>query len=156
MNCPRDNSKLTPHQKGKMSIHLCEECSGFFVSLDQKSAKRLESLLQRSFSKTDKTTKEPKLFSPYSDSAMHQFKYRGIQLDYCKDTHSIWFDRDEYPKVFGTQSKTTLKSANSAPISVLDIVDSVISPLDVLEISASVVEGIGDFVGDLVSGIDVF
>ncbi len=158
MQCPRDQSELSPHQKGQLNIHLCDQCRGFSILLNQDSASQLEVLLKKHLSDRKDPSGEKSLPSPHSGSSMKEFVYRGVQLDYCEESHSIWFDRGEYTKIFTTPNKTKKTSNNkkSSESSVWDNVDFLPDVSDVVDLSADALGTVGDFVGDLVSGIDLF
>lgn len=139
-----------------MSINVCEDCGGFSILLGQASAQQLEKLLRSHLSKESGKAPGFESAPPSSDPAFEPFVFRGIQLDYCRGTHSIWFDRGEYAKIFANKSEGWTKPAESKSSSVWDSIDLVSAPSDLLEISGSALEGLGDFVGELISGIDIF
>ena len=155
MKCPRDNSTLSPHKKGNIDIHVCQECHGFFLSLEQKSASQLEVLLQKQFTNPQSDSAIASVISPQSGHAMKRFEYRKVLLDYCADSHSIWFDRGEYSKIFAFNSTASKKIENKSDSSSWSVVDVVSAPFDVLDVSGDIIGAVGDLVGDLISGIDL-
>ncbi len=150
MKCPRDNTTLVPHKKGNIDIHFCQECHGFFLPLEQKSAAQLEMLLKKQFT----SAQSDSAINPQSGSSMKRFEYRKVTLDYCPDSHSIWFDRGEYSKILAFKSTKSKITGNKSDSSSWSVVDVVSAPLDILDLSGDVIGAVGDLVGDLISGID--
>lgn len=159
LKCPRDQSVLSSHQKGRLKIHHCTKCGGFQVCLNQFSAKALSEKLLKKIQQSNPT--ENALQSPYTDEKMIHFTHRGVELDYCKESNSVWFDRGEYTKIFaaettGEKSKPSMMSkaadgveAGIDGVSFLPGIDSII------DVSSSALSGLGDFLGDFIGGIDI-
>ncbi|MGJ8674296.1 MAG: hypothetical protein ACSHX2_15300, partial [Rubritalea sp.] len=155
MKCPIDKSTLTAHKKGNLEIEYCQQCSGFSVRLEQDAAKKLEDQLTGHFSSPQTKNSKVGLSSPHTNSSMKSFKYRGVLLDYCSESHSIWFDKGEYSKIFASSTqteKTVKKESSDGGWSVLDIVAA---PIDIIDISGSILDTLGDIVSDITSGIDL-
>ena len=87
---------------------------------------------------------------------MRRFEYRNVLLDYCEESHSIWFDRGEYPKIFASYTKSKKSISPQGKHSEWSAIDLVPDPVDILEISGSIFESVGDFVSDIISGVDPF
>ena len=157
MKCPRDNATLSPHKKGNIDIHFCQECHGFFLSLEQKSAAQLEVLLQKQFSNPKNDSGKFSVISPQSGHAMKRFEYRKVLLDYCASSHSIWFDHGEYSKIFSFDSNASKSKniVNQSDSSSWNVADVVTAPFDVLDVSGELIGAVGDLVGGLISGIDL-
>ena len=155
MKCPTDTAELSPHKKGNIDIHLCPKCHGFLITLDQKPACELESLLQKQFANPQSNSGETAIISPSSGHAMRKFVYRNVILDYCSDSHSIWFDRGEYSKIFASDSKASKSVTTQGDSSSWNVADILIAPIDVFDASGDIIGAVGDFVGDLISGIDI-
>jgi Zn-finger nucleic acid-binding protein len=153
MRCPRDESQLIAFTKGQLEIEQCAECNGFFVNLAQRPANQLSTLLKRDISE-GKRRGDHGLISPTSGKLMQSFTYRGVQLDYCEQSHSVWFDHGEYTKMFAPAEKASRSSVRAHEKS--DKVDLSFDVVDGIEASDGVFSFVGDLVGDLVSGIDLF
>ena len=162
MNCPRDNVLLLSDKKGRLEINSCPQCNGFSVVLSQEAASFLNAQLSKKLNQAPDSQpalkKQELLGSPYTGMAMRPFSYRGIVLDYCAATHSVWFDPNEYAKIFGALGKSSCNSSSpssthSSGMSQRDraagVFDGVMGGIDVFDI-------VGDLVSDLVSGADVF
>ena len=152
MNCPRDNAVLSSVRKGRLEVNVCEVCNGFSVLLRQDAAGALEKQLHSSFSKSAGGNELETLRSPYTGNPMRRFLYRGIQLDYCQETHSLWFDQGEYSKMFRSpESKaSSLKSgASEVNSKAWEVIDSASNSIDMIEV-------IGEVLSQIVSGVDLF
>ena len=156
MKCPRDNSVLKDHKKGNLEIKYCPECSGFFVLLEQEAASKIEAQLKGHFARLHDTGQESPPVPSDSDSSMKSFVYRGVHLDYCIENHAIWFDRGEYTKIFAANSTGKKSLSKEEGQSAWDSLDIVSIPLDIIEISGDVFEGLGGFIADAVSSVDIF
>jgi Zn-finger nucleic acid-binding protein len=155
MKCPKDTSELSPHKKGNIDVYSCPKCHGFLITLDQKPACELEVLLQKQFANPQSNSGEAEIISPSSGHAMRKFVYRSVILDYCADSHSIWFDRGEYSKIFALDSKTSKSIAGQGDSTSWNIADILTAPIDILDASGDVIGTVGDFIGDLISVIDI-
>lgn len=154
MHCPRDESQLVVYTKGQLHIEQCSECNGFFVNLTQQAANQLSSLLKRDIS-ADVRNPRHGLKSPQSGEIMQCFIYRGVQLDYGEKSHSVWFDQGEYTKIFASpQPPRNLGASEGSQRS--DSIDKAADLADKAETSVGVLGFVGDLVGDLISGIDIF
>ena len=91
------------------------------------------------------------LVSPYTGETMKRFVYRGMPLDYCVSTHSVWFDQGEYTRMFGTPVKGTTPKFNVGKTAsdTWEVVDNVGNSLEI-------VGAVGEIALELVSGIDFF
>jgi len=154
MKCPRDRSELVPSKKGNMDIHCCEECGGFLVTLNQASATQLERLLQKKFLSSESHSDKERLVSPISNELMKPFQFRGVLLDYCVKSHSIWFDPDEYPKMFKLEDNRLNLIATKRDSDDFSTWDAVDGGLNLLDSSGDFIGAVGSFIGDLLSGID--
>ena len=141
--------------KGNINIHLCEKCRGFFLPLKQQQASQLETLLKKQFSKPLNTSSETGIISPHSGDTMKQFEYRNVLLDYCTESHAIWFDRGEYTKIFASRTPTVKSRIHQSDSKAWDVVDAVTVPMDIIDLSGEVIGAVGEFVGDLISGISL-
>ena len=149
---------MKPQGKGRLQIDVCEQCGGFFVHLGQEAAGQLEKLLRKGLENGTGGSTEEAMVSPSSGLLMKGFEFRGVHLDYCADSNSIWFDRGEYPKIFATPGKAVSKPSNGDPKNT--VADVAVSSVDVVgggvEIASDVIGGVGDFLGDLLSGLSPF
>lgn len=156
MNCPRDNALLLSSQKGELSINSCPLCFGFSVLLGQDAAHNLEAQLRRAISLDDPRVPVEVLKSPYNGQEMKRFTYRGVQLDYCPVTHSIWFDRGEYSRMFQSPThssepptKRSLEPAPEGRSTTERVFDTVDGTATFLSFASELVEA-------LVSGVSFF
>jgi len=170
MTCPRDNTPLTTHTKGHLDIHQCPTCHGFFVSLSQEQAESLHNVLNKYLSVPIPESQQESLQSPQSGQVMKQISYRNVIIDYCEDSHSLWFDPGEYNKIFSPKAssssspkqllRNTPSKRETATDAVGDVLLSGIDPIsvigDITEFTGNSLGNLGDFVGDFVSGIDLF
>ena len=153
MKCPRDQSLLDSMRKGPLDINACGECGCFSVILGQEAATSLSLQLSRSIKKHRGQARGDCLESPFTKDKMSRFLYRGVELDYCQLTNSVWFDRGEYSKIFqspenGSKPKPLAERSDPAK-EVWETIDKAGNTVDVLDI-------VGDLVSGLISGVDVF
>ncbi|MGJ8634140.1 MAG: zf-TFIIB domain-containing protein [Luteolibacter sp.] len=157
MQCPIDSSFLKAQGKGNLKIDFCEKCGGFFVCLGQAEALQLEKLLRKGLEAKGGEAVAQTMVSPSSGLPMKGFEFRGVHLDYCVESHSIWFDRGEYQKIFSAPGKGKGRPWNGGSES--SVWDHAVTASDVgdgLEGATDVLGSVGDFLGDLLSGIDLF
>ena len=149
MNCPRDNSILDSVKKGQLDINVCSECNGFSVSLRQDAALALSKQLANRIAASQPEGGSDRLASPFTGQSMSRFTYRGVELDYCQLTSSVWFDRGEYSEIFRTPvavSKPVSGAGEAADgWEVLDKVGTTVFALDI----------VGDLVEDVLTGIEI-
>ncbi|MEM7600777.1 MAG: hypothetical protein AAF357_05120 [Verrucomicrobiota bacterium] len=69
---------------------------------------------------------------------MRVFFYRGVELDFCVATNSVWLDRGELDKI--SRVDVSNLHRNNASDSVIAGIDAALSGVDIL-----------DFVGDALS-----
>ena len=124
--------------------------------LEQEAASKIEAQLKGHFSRLGDTGQESPPVPSDSDSSMKGFVYRGVHLDYCIENHAIWFDRGEYTKIFAANSTGKKSLSKEEGQSAWDSLDIVSIPLDIIEISGDVFEGLGGFIADAVSSVDIF
>jgi len=148
MHCPRDRAELKAIAKGQLDISSCPECKGFFVNLGQEPAKHLESLLSKELLTGDKV-KDNGLISPVSGQPMLRFVYRGVELDYCKEAHAVWFDTFEYTQLFKAVSKEGKSQISKEKDIAMDIASEAV-------VDDSVFGAVGVFVDGLLSAVDIF
>lgn len=84
---------------GRIDSHICPQCAGLFVELDQEGAPTL--------SRENVNPKEREriigdgniaILSPANGKPMEAFLYRGVEIDYCEESNAIWFDPGEIEK----------------------------------------------------------
>ncbi|MFK7850549.1 MAG: hypothetical protein AB8D78_06175 [Akkermansiaceae bacterium] len=115
--------------------------------------------MKKHFSEPPEDSNEEALSSPDTGQRMKKFVYRGVVLDYCVDSHAIWFDQGEYSKLFAPEQKANqIKTATpTEPNSTIyNVLDGATSAVDIIDVSGDLIGTVGDFVGDLISGIDIF
>lgn len=149
MNCPRDNSLLDSVKKGELDVNVCNQCYGFSVSLGQDAATALAKQLRSRFASQQPQSEKDSLVSPFTGNRMSRFTYRGVELDYCAVTNSVWFDRGEYSRIFQSPEPVEKPaSSGGGGFDGWDVIDQVGNTVCVLEIA-------GDLVVGAISGFDI-
>ena len=153
MNCPRDHAVLCSFKKGSLEVNQCDVCNGFSVLLTQAAAEAMEKQLNGPISRTGEGDGVMTLVSPYTGETMKRFLYRGLPLDYCAATHSVWFDQGEYARMFQAPTKKSsskLITAGDATSQAWEFVDDAGTTFEVLGF-------VGEVVVELLSeGADLF
>ena len=149
MNCPRDNSLLESVKKGKLDVNVCSRCNGFSVLLGQEAAEALSRLLAHKIGRAESGVVSDRLPSPFTGIAMERFEYRGIALDYCNLTNSVWFDRGEYSQIFKSPEIV------SKPTSTIDLEVDAWEVVNDVGTTFYALDVVGDLVTDILLGVDV-
>lgn len=100
MECPHDQTELTPAQSESFDAQVCASCGGLFLKIDESKT----SPFSHSQLKPGQRSRIPKAVSdlsrsPASGQPMIVFKYRGVEIDYCCTSHSVWLDAGEWEKI---------------------------------------------------------
>jgi Zn-finger nucleic acid-binding protein len=139
MNCPIDGKKLEAGFIVNRGEHKCSECGGHFVGLDGFASSRLSSSkLNPQAKEKIELNEEHQRMSPATGKLMMLIKYRGVFIDYCEESNSIWLDQGEIEKIIEReeQKKKPKKSLTSQVTDGLDagisanldsIIDAIIS-----------------------------
>ncbi len=143
MKCPRDQAVLVAKTKGSLMIFVCPECNGLFIPLGQTNAKSLNTQLGKAL-KIQGVFGE--IESPSTGKPMRHFTHRGVELDYCEESHSVWFDRGEYSKIFS--SPNSQQKSQTQSIDFEEAVTANYRPGQVFDVS-DVLLGVLCFLGDL-------
>lgn len=148
MLCPRDQKELIEHRSGALDLHACEECGGAFVKLNQKGFPALSGKLIRPGSRPRVPIEESdRLLSPVTGQRMLVFRYRGVEIDYCAESNSIWLDPGELenaaasaPAAKSSRRKRGRSSGDSNPF---------LAGIDAALVSESVLDLLGEAVSAL-------
>ena len=104
--CPRDRAALN-----KVSLHggvvdACPICNGLLIQLDQSKIPGLSS------SAVEFATNTPGLdrgrrgaISPLTKDPMLVFDYKGVEIDCCPGSNSVWLDAQELQKIRGRKNQ---------------------------------------------------
>ena len=96
MRCPRDRTPLELKERNELRISLCADCGGFFVDLRQAKASQLKAFISDRFSEALLPSETWQLQSPAASTAMKRLNISDVELDYCEQSHSVWFDSSEF------------------------------------------------------------
>lgn len=100
MKCPRDNSELEDVRSQKKTYKRCPTCQGHFVSITREKLQGVSlSQLNPKLTPCALSSNEEALLSPKSGKPMKRFIFKGIQLDYCEDSNSVWMDKGELDSI---------------------------------------------------------
>jgi len=100
MKCPRDGWVLRDGEIEGVPAHRCPRCNGVSIELrgnDQLSFDPV--MLKAAAWDSAENGATEILISPKSGELMRVFHYRGVELDYCAASNSVWLDRVELEKI---------------------------------------------------------
>ena len=89
-----------------------------------------------------KSTTAGELLSPITSQPMRAFSFKGVELDYCDESHFIWLDRGELEKI--TRVDTSKLSRLDGSSSWLEGIDLAITGGDVFDFVFAAVGSIFD------------
>jgi len=100
MECPHDQTQLYAVESEAFDAQVCPGCSGLFLKINEDAP----SVFSHSQLKPGQRSRIPKAVSdlprsPASGQPMIVFKYRGVEIDYCASSHSVWLDAGELEKI---------------------------------------------------------
>lgn len=142
MKCPRDNTELVQAFLGGRQCFCCPECRGYFIDLCGSKVAGVDltklnpKVVAKAFCQSGET-----LISPASGVAMQYFEYKGIKLDYCESTHSIWMDHGEFERILRYSNQKIKKEESSIGSNILDVAE------------AAAGDGVIEFIGDAIGGL---
>lgn len=100
MKCPHDQTELYAVESESFDAQVCPSCSGVFLKINEASppAFALSQLKPGQRSRIPKAQGDlPR--SPASGQPMFVFNYRGVEIDYCSASNSVWLDAGELEKI---------------------------------------------------------
>ncbi len=108
MKCPRDQNTLVEKTVEKKNLRLCPACRGLFIGLAGPKLKGIPlSKIKPSHQGATLVETKTDLLSPFSNKPMKHFVYQGVNLDYCKESNSVWMDRGELEELAQKQKGNT-------------------------------------------------
>ena len=101
MKCPHHNETLILHKSNGFICRACRVCRGVFVPLDELNLKGVADSIR---SKAEGQAGPP---SPVDSKPMEVVIHKGVEIDYCVASRSIWFDSGELEKIVRLSPKAT-------------------------------------------------
>ncbi len=100
MKCPHDQTELYAVEGEAIDAQVCATCGGLLLKINDDKL----SPFSHSQLKPGQRSRIPKAVgdlpcSPASGQPMFVFKYRGVEIDYCGATNSVWLDAGELEKI---------------------------------------------------------
>ena len=110
MICPRDQHALQESRSEGYLLHFCPECHGVFVRLNQEASPGISN----SVIKPDQRPRvsvpvDEHALSPITGKPMMVIRHKGVIIDYCPDSNSVWLDAGELEKI--SSATSTIKDS---------------------------------------------
>jgi Zn-finger nucleic acid-binding protein len=150
MKCPVESADLASRSIKGLKVDYCPQCLGVFVPLGQvgfpalcsseiRPSEREEILLPQDGSRP----------SPFDGKPMRVFHYRGVEIDYCPGSDSVWLDAGELEKLVHlakpqppASSKGLSRDWRHNPF--IDGIDAALTSIDVLDLLGEAIGALFD------------
>jgi Zn-finger nucleic acid-binding protein len=126
MKCPRDGWELRDGEIEGVPAHRCPKCNGFSFELGGSDRLSFDPVQLKAAAW--ESAGEGALMSPSSGRPMRVFHYRGVELDYCESSNTVWLDRGELEKISRADTSRLKKENRSNPL--LDGLDAAVTGVD--------------------------
>lgn len=106
MKCPRTRDELREVAASGYHVWICPHCHGILIQ--QSDLLHKAALLDIATPQTDAQSVDQRngsAISPHTGKAMRSEKFKGVTLDYCDASKSVWLDKGELEKIVAQMRK---------------------------------------------------